>query len=197
MVLDAREVKPGDVEFLEKLKESKNSVVFTAEVHGTICVMKVFRDRGPSQWDPPDREVNLFVRESTAYARLKAKGLCERGVIPDFYGIITNIQPASWPGLDMFLDDKLPPNAILIEYVPNVQQIDLSNFSLRYLRQLRHILDEIHDAGVLHGDPYPRNMMISADQCKALWIDFDSAHTFSQSLSTRQEIWFKEYMITT
>jgi hypothetical protein len=57
----------------------------------------------------------------------------------------------------MFLDDKLPPNAILIEYVLDVQQIDLSNFSLRYLRELRHILDEIHDAGVLHGDPYPRN----------------------------------------
>lgn len=49
----------------------------------------------------------------------------------------------------MFLDDKLPPDAILIEYVPNVQQIYLSNFSLRYLRELRHILDGIHDAGVL------------------------------------------------
>jgi hypothetical protein len=34
--------------------------------------------------------------------------------------------------------------------------------------------------------------MISADQCKALWMDFDSAHTFSRSLSTRQENWFKE-----
>ncbi|OQE92591.1 hypothetical protein PENNAL_c0007G11770 [Penicillium nalgiovense] len=77
MVLDAREVKPGDVKFFEKLKEYKHSVVFKAEVHGTTCVMKVFRDRGPSQWDPLDREVNLFVREFTAYARLKAKGLCE------------------------------------------------------------------------------------------------------------------------
>lgn len=34
--------------------------------------------------------------------------------------------------------------------------------------------------------------MISADQCKTMWIDFDSTQTFSQSLSTRQEIWFKE-----
>lgn len=41
MVLDAREVKPGDVKFLEKLKEYKHSVVFKAEVHGTTCVMKV------------------------------------------------------------------------------------------------------------------------------------------------------------
>ncbi|KAJ5198189.1 uncharacterized protein N7498_007306 [Penicillium cinerascens] len=92
----------------------------------------------------------------------------------------------------MFLGDKLPPNAVLIEYVPHVQPIDLSNFSPQYLHELRLILDDIHLTGVLHGDPKPRNMMISRDQSRVLWIDFDSAQTFSESLTPRQKTWIEE-----
>lgn len=113
-------------------------------------------------------------------------------MIPDFYGTITNIQAALWPSLHMFLGDKLPPNAVLIKYIPNMQLIDLSNFLLQYLREFGHVLKEIHRAGVLHGDPKPRNMMISGDQGRVLWIDFDSAQTFSGSLSTRQRTWIEE-----
>ncbi|KAB8212983.1 hypothetical protein BDV33DRAFT_230783 [Aspergillus novoparasiticus] len=156
--------------------------------------MKVYHDRGPSEFDPPDREVNLFVSESTAYRRMKLKGLCKRGIIPNFYGTIRNIQPAVWPNLYMFLDDTLLPNAILIEYIPNLQSIDLSNFSLIRLAKLREILDDIHRARVLHGDPKPRNMMVSLGEYeRVLWIDFDSAQTFSEgNLSPRQEKWIKE-----
>lgn len=136
--------------------------------------------------------MNLFVCESTAYSRLKARGLCERGIVPDFYGTVTNIQAATWPSLHMFVGDKFPANAVLIEYVPGMKPIDLSNFSLQSLRELGHILGEIHHAGVLHGDPKPRNMMISRDRGRALWIDFDSAQTFPQSLSTRQQTWIKD-----
>jgi len=92
----------------------------------------------------------------------------------------------------MFLDDKLPPNAVLIEYVPNMQPIDLSNFSSQYLQKLSHILEDIHRAGVLHGDPKPRNMMISWDRDRVLWIDFDSSQAFSDGLSARQRTWFEE-----
>lgn len=60
----------------------------------------------------------------------------------------------------MFAGDKLPPNAILIEYIENMQPIGLANFSEDRLKELRQILDDIHHARVLHGDPYPRNMMI-------------------------------------
>lgn len=142
--------------------------------------------------EPGDREVNLFICENTAYRRLKAKGLCKRGVIPDFYGTITNIKPALWPDLHMFLGDKLPPNAILIEYVPNLQQIDLSNFSMQYLLEFRSILEEIHLAGVLHGDPMPRNMMVSKDPARVVWIDFDSAQILSESLTAKQRRWVEE-----
>lgn len=36
-----REVGPADVEFLEKVKESKVLVVFKVIVHGITCIMKV------------------------------------------------------------------------------------------------------------------------------------------------------------
>lgn len=120
-----------------------------------------YHDRAPSDCDSPDFDVNLFICESTAYQRMKAKGLCKRGVIPDFYGTVTKIKPTLWPNLHMFYEDKLPPNAIIIEYIPNMQPMCLSNFSKDYLDRFRHILDDIHQAGVLHGDAKPRNMMIS------------------------------------
>lgn len=153
-----------------------------------------YHDREPNELDPPDRIVNLFISESTAYQRLESKGLCQRGVVPNVYGTIRKIQPADWPNLHMFLNDKLPPNAVLIEYVQNLQQIDLSNYSPQRLAKLREILDDIHGAGVFHADPKPRNMMVSiVGEERVLWIDFDSAQTFSEcgDLSPRQRKWFE------
>ncbi|KAF4207292.1 hypothetical protein CNMCM8927_003566 [Aspergillus lentulus] len=186
------DLKPSDVSFLEVLNWSKNTVIFKVAIHGKICVMKVYHDRGKSDWDPVNREVNLFLCESSAYRRLKEKGFCERGVVPDFYGIIANIQPTLWPHLYMFLDDKLPPNAIIIEYIPNMKQIDLSNFSRQRVETFRDILFQMHQANILHGDPKPRNMMIAKN--RVLWIDFDSAQTFleDQALTSIQHKWFKE-----
>lgn len=89
----------------------------------------------------------------------------------------------------MFREDKLPPNAVLIEYIPDMESIDLSDSSKDYLVKLRQILDDIHRAGILHGDAKPRNMMISRTQGKhdrALWIDFDCAQTFPEGYSLSQ-----------
>lgn len=41
MVDELDEVKPSDVTFLEKLKESKYSAIFKVVVQGRMCVMKV------------------------------------------------------------------------------------------------------------------------------------------------------------
>lgn len=207
------EVKPDNVIFLQKLQESAYSVFFKVAVNERICVMKVvsafclsmmselsvcskYHDRGPSAHDPEDREVSLFVCESTAYQWLKSDGLCERRDIPDFYGTLTKIQPTLWPSLSMFHEDNLPPNAILIEYIPNMESISLSNFSKDYLVKFRQILEDIHQAGVYHGDAKPRNMMVSQEEGKedrVLWIDFDSAQTFSteKPLSQKQERWVR------
>lgn len=86
--------------------------------------------------------------------------------------------------------NRTPPNTILIEYVPNIQAIDLSTSSKTCLGRLREILDEIYEAKVLHGDPKPRNMMVSlGKQDRVLWIDFDSAQTFPEGLlSPKQKL---------
>ena len=95
----------------------------------------------------------------------------------------------------MFVDDKLPPNAILIEYIPDMRKIDLSNFSASKVNRLRDILFEMHQAKILHGDPMPRNLMIcSGQQNRVLWLDFGSAQTFPEdhALTTHQDRWVEE-----
>lgn len=118
----------------------------------------------------------------------------------------------------MFLADEQRPNGVVVEYIPHMQRIDLSTFSAQRLVGLRRILADVHAAGVLHGDPNPRNMMVvspvsfsssgesqgesqgeagaGAGQThdKVLWIDFDAAQTFEEDvpLTSRQEMWFKQ-----
>jgi hypothetical protein len=83
------------------------------------------------------------------------------GVVPGFYSVITQIDPiSSQPFLKRFLKDNLHPNAILIEYIPDLHQIDLSTFSDYRIATLRTILDSIHRVGIYHEGPYPRNMMV-------------------------------------
>jgi hypothetical protein len=75
----------------------------------------------PTPNDSPYSDVNIFRCERNAYRRLKAKGFYKRGIIPDFYGAIEYIDPREWgPYLDMFLDDRWPPNAVLIEYIADM-----------------------------------------------------------------------------
>lgn len=157
-----------------------------------------YHDRFPTELDPPDRELNLFVRESNAYCCLKAKRFCKRGVTPNFYGTITKIQLAEWLDLHMFLEDKLPPNAILIEYIPNMKMVNLSNYSKQTLDTLFAILWGMHQARVLHEDSIPRNMMVCENLKRLLWFDFDSAQMFPEygSLSQRHETWFAEEVET-
>ncbi|CAI7641486.1 unnamed protein product [Penicillium manginii] len=179
------EIELEDVEVLETLQDVNSLVLKYHNFH-------------PSAASFPDCEVSTYHRELAAYRRLKAEGFCERRVIPDFYGTIKNIDPSHWPYLWKFVDDELPPTAILIEYAPNMHRIDLSNFSPQNMQILRETLAEMHSVGVLHGDAETRNMVVSKDpttnQDRALWLDFDRAHTFSECLSERQESWMKEEM---
>lgn len=81
-------------------------------------------------------------------------------MVPDFYSVITQINPiSSQPFLKRFLKDNLFPNAILIEYIPDLHQIDLSTFLDYRIATLRTILESIHGVGIYHDGPYPRNMM--------------------------------------
>jgi hypothetical protein len=155
-----------------------------------------YRNQAKSDIGNPLIERNVFNCESTAYRRMKERGLCDEGFVPQFYGIIKEIRPELWkPHLDMFLDHDLSPNAILVEYVPHLQMVDLSTFSRDLLQRLVTILEAIHGAKVLHMDPYPRNMMIVVGTPdRALWLDFDRAQTFSDPLTPQQQVWFDEEM---
>ncbi|KAM3513072.1 hypothetical protein MY11210_003274 [Beauveria gryllotalpidicola] len=191
------DVQPSEVEFIETLKEGHNSAIFKVKLRGITCVMKVYHGRRLSDACNPLLEYDLCVRESSAYRRLKANGLCDRGIIPDFYGSVTKIDPRLWPDLYMFHNDELPANAIFIEYVPNMHEIDLSNFSRERMAKLREILLEFHKMGVTHGDTYPRNMMIApgspGKEDRVLWVDFDSAQTLQlENLSEINRDWIHE-----
>ncbi|OOF90662.1 hypothetical protein ASPCADRAFT_519073 [Aspergillus carbonarius ITEM 5010] len=173
----------SEVTFVEQLKRSPVSCVFRTIWHGKDCVLKVYHSPDPSpaghRIHAPRREIDPFKCESTAYRQLREHGLCDRGYIPKYYGAVEQINPVNHlPHLQVFLQDTIYPNAVLMEYIPNIQSIDLSNFSEKKIRQLHQILLEIHQAGVYHGDPYPRNMMVQTTSDRALWIDFDRAQTF-------------------
>ncbi|KAI9373879.1 hypothetical protein BJX61DRAFT_551965 [Aspergillus egyptiacus] len=195
-------IQPSEVALLEKLKQSEDNlkIIFKARLRGSPCIMKVYHNHKPTEDDSPELEVNLFICESTAYNRLKQIGLCERGDIPKFYSTLTGIQVCDFaPHLAMFSEDELPPCAVFLEYIPNMQQLDLSTYSPQVVTEFRRILDTIHRAKVMHGDTYPRNMMVCSDfrgsgRAKMLWIDFDNAQTFPEdrALTERQESWFVE-----
>lgn len=58
---------------------------------------------------------------------------------------------------------------------------------------LLEILHKIHDAGVCHSDPYPRNMVVQPETDRVLWIDLDRAQTVSDgSITNRQGSWMEE-----
>ncbi|PWY73006.1 hypothetical protein BO70DRAFT_373299 [Aspergillus heteromorphus CBS 117.55] len=170
---------PSDIVIQEKLKESNHSVIFRVAMKGREYAMKV---------------VNPFVCESKAYRRLRDTRLCERGVVPDFHRTIEKLDPTQYPQLSMFINDERPPSAIIKEYIPNMEPINVSNYAERRMIRLREILDDIHNANIVHGDPWPRNMMVCSRQnSRVLWIDLDSAQTFDERpFTSRQDGWIKE-----
>lgn len=102
-------------------------------------------------------------------------------MVPNFYSVIEQINPVSCqPFLKWFLKDKLLPNAILIEYILDLHEIDLSTFSDYRIAALCTILKNIHRVEIYHGDPYPQHMMVQKYTKRVLWIDFDHAQTFSE-----------------
>lgn len=65
-----------------------------------------------------------------------------------------------------------------MEYIPNLHQIDLSNYTKDRDVALQEVLHKIHSVHVCQGDPYPRTMMVQEETGRVLWIDFDRAQTF-------------------
>ncbi|KAL3457957.1 hypothetical protein BJX64DRAFT_292620 [Aspergillus heterothallicus] len=171
------------------------TIKFLVHIQGKPYFLKVHHGRGPRQsWEYTDREINIHVREITAYKRLQEHGLCDRAVIPRFYGSIEDLDPNLYqPHPEMFLEDEYPPKAILLEYIVDMEEIHWSNYTDAKRDNLIQGLEDIHAAGVIHDDIYPRNMMVvKGDSEKAIWIDFDSAQTWDKdNLTAHQKKWLQ------
>ncbi|KAJ5169290.1 uncharacterized protein N7500_002073 [Penicillium coprophilum] len=192
-----------NLEFVEIIRQTNNVFLCRARWQDKDCVLKVFP---PYKWErihPPFRSIDLFKNESRAYSRLKARGFCERGSVPDFYGVVENIDPEAkgWqPQLKEFhdktfprgLDPKARPNGVLMEYIPDVNILELSNYTETRAHKLRQLLFEIHEAGIVHLDPYPRNMLIQGDSDRVLWIDYELAQIFDPEHSEHPRFFDQE-----
>jgi tRNA A-37 threonylcarbamoyl transferase component Bud32 len=92
------------------------------------------------------------------------------------------------PFLNTFVDDKYPPSAIFLEYIPNLEMINLHNCTQKRLDSLVRHIQEIHKASIRHRDPKPRNMMIIKDDPgRVVWIDFDRAETYDKEQLTKRQ----------
>ncbi|CAI7612957.1 unnamed protein product [Penicillium glandicola] len=186
---DAPNIDIDNVIFVEVIRQTDNVFLCRARWQDKDCVLKVFPPYKRDRCDPPFRSIDLFKNESRAYRRLKARGFCERGSVPDFYGVVENIDPKAngWqPHLKKFydrsfpqsLDPKARPNGVLMEYIPDLNMFELSNYTEQRARNLHQLLTEIHEAGIVHLDLYPRNMLVQGDSNRVLLIDYELAQIF-------------------
>ena len=82
---------------------------------------------------------------------MKAYGLCDRGIIPQFYGTMERLNPDLYrPYLDTFRNDPDFPDAILIEYIFGAEQLSRTNYTRQRMNKFMEYLEEIHRASVLH-----------------------------------------------
>ncbi|KAL1863180.1 hypothetical protein Plec18170_000010 [Paecilomyces lecythidis] len=187
------DLAPSEISFQEELFSSRFSVIFLVIVRETTCVMKVHHGRGPGPfYAPTGREKNIFICESSAYKRLHETGLCDRGIVPKFYGVIEPLDPTlCQPHLKMFLNDEYLPTAIFLEYIPDMRMLHWANYTEERKENFLKGIQEIHRAFIQHSDIHPRNMMVvEGDPKRAIWIDFDRAQTFDMlSLNERQRRW--------
>ncbi|KAK2762320.1 hypothetical protein FQN54_001330 [Arachnomyces sp. PD_36] len=181
------DVQPHEITFKERLADCEVSTIYQVEVRGQTCVMKVHHGR--ENCEDADHRPDYHSLEAAAYRRLKERGVCDRGIVPQFYGTMDNFDPKPChPYLKRFKHDDNPPSAIFMEYIPNLEMLYLDNYTPQRLDGFVHGLREIHKALVRHRDPKPRNMLISnkGDRLERLvWLDFDRADTY-QTITERE-----------
>ncbi|KAK9236648.1 hypothetical protein V1525DRAFT_406436 [Lipomyces kononenkoae] len=167
---------------------SEASSMFEIELHGSSYAMKLFHDNGDLGYTKKGRDLNRFRSELNAYSNLRGFGVCERGFVPYFYGYIDRVDPTEFePALHHFMDDKFEPRAILLEYLPDAEELNCLNYSDDRLRHAMDGIKQIHGAHVHHQDIYPRNILIvPGDPERVVWIDFDVATTFT-SMGPREK----------
>ncbi|KKK19016.1 hypothetical protein ARAM_007163 [Aspergillus rambellii] len=200
--MELTKLSPSDINFKHQLSCSRFSALFLVAIQDVTYILKVHHGRGPKQYyESTHRETDIHTCEVTAYRRLQKYALCKRGIVPQFYGTIDNLDPKLYqPHLKVFLRDEYPPNGILLEYIPNMQTLHWTNYTKERMENFIKGLKEIHAAKVEHSDIHPRNMMIvDGDPKRAIWIDFDRAQTFDIGhITEEQQEWldFEDDLVT-
>jgi len=59
-----------------------------------------------------------------------------------------------------------------MEWIEGAEKISEQNITLDQAVALVAGLEKIHNAGILHFDTYPRNMLVVPGSRRAVWIDF-------------------------
>lgn len=127
----------------------------------------------------------LFRNELMAYRRLSSQGLCDRGIVCQFYGCVTDIDPAlneTW--LRPFVNDDFRPCAVFLEYIPNLRQINSETYTKERWERATELQNEILRAGVLQDDIY-NNAMVAVNENseeRVVWLDFDWAKSFDKDI---------------
>jgi serine/threonine protein kinase len=126
------------------------------------------------------RGLNRFRSELNAYRNLQYFGLCERGVVPRYYGYVNRLDPANFrPHLNHFADDMYSPSAIFLEDLQDAEELNSVNYSDSRIQTAICGLDEIHRALIQRRDIYTKNILIiPGPPERIVWIDFDVAVTF-------------------
>ncbi|KKZ64658.1 hypothetical protein EMCG_09421 [[Emmonsia] crescens] len=179
--MELDDVSPGEVDFKEQLFASDCSVIFLVVVRGQRCVMKVHHGRGPPRpYERKDRELDIH-----------ARGVCNKGIVPQFLGTMDKFDlKLCQPHLKMFLEDEYPPSALFLEYIPNMEMINIHNYTEVRMNNLLLGIREIHKAGVEHNDIRSRNMLIVKDDPnpdRVVWIDFNRANTYDERHMTDKQ----------
>lgn len=156
-----------------------------------------YHNNGDPGFADNGRDLNRFRCEFSAYQNLSAHGVCEKGVVPRYYGHIDQLDPKQFrPHLDHFIDDLYHPKAMIFEYLPNDESMNCVNYSKERFQKAIDGIQEIHKALVHHQDVYPRNiLLVPGDPERTLWIDFDVATAFSsrESMGPEEEYILLEY----
>ncbi|CAI7642567.1 unnamed protein product [Penicillium bialowiezense] len=177
-----KEIDISKIEIIRELASSDASSIFEVDLDGQKYALKVFHDNGDPGYTDRGRDLNRFRCEVNAYEKLLTSGVCARGFVPKFYGYINRIDPGIfYPAFRHFSHDALPPQGILMEYFADAESLNCVNYSDTLYPQAIEGMKEVHRAGVLHKDIYPRNLLlVRGDPDRLVWIDFDIATTFTE-----------------
>ncbi|ODH20941.1 hypothetical protein ACO22_05765 [Paracoccidioides brasiliensis] len=189
--MELNNIKPSEIVFNGKLFASDFSVIFLVMVHDQILRALLSSDTDGNSITVEGYDGTTNRKISAAYRRLRGSRVVWTWNYPSFPwddGEVRSETNAKPYHLKMFLHDKYLPSAIFLEYIPNLEMIQLHNYTQKRMDNFLRGIQEIHGAGVRHRDPKHRNMMVvNGDSERVVWIDFDRAETYNLPVTDEQK----------